>query len=84
MLPGALPNTIMGHHSEHSPEQEHQLLENKSTTPRLATARGTALCSLNMGKDFHHTLSPFGTLAGDYLVTEDLSEEVQHPTRHVY
>lgn len=61
-----------------------QLLEDKLAASRLATARGTALCSLNVGKDFHHTLSPLGTLAGDHLVVEDLSEEVQPPTRHVY
>ena len=84
MLPGALPNTIIGLRSEHSSEQEHQLFEDKSTAPRLATAEGTALCSLNVGKGFHHTLSLFSTLAGDHLVAEDLSEEVQRPTRHVY
>ena len=84
MLPGALPNTIIGHRSEHSSEQEHQLFEDKSTAPRLATAKGIALCSLNAGKDFHRTLSLFGTLAGDHLVAEDLSEEVQCLTGHVY
>jgi hypothetical protein len=82
MLPEALPNTIIGHRSEHSSEQEHQLFEDKSTASRLATSEGIALCSLNVGKDLHHTL--FGTLAGDHLVAEDLSEEVQRPTRHVY
>lgn len=47
MLPGALPNAIIGHRNEHSSEQEHQLFEDKSTAPRLATAEGIALCSLN-------------------------------------